>query len=240
MTLRSLRLLVALSSSALAVAACSGGGGGGGDDDDDDGAGFDDDGGTGTGTLRINAALEKDAEGLFSVRVVVLDGANAPVGGATVVLRTPEQGDVTLVEEPPFGAYELAPAASIDYAEGFGLEVDAGATGNATGIGFDAPSPTDITSPQNQDTVPLDADLVVTWDGSGATEHRLELVINDYDSGWTDGDPGTFTIPAAEMQTSGTESLTVRRRKEMAITSGVAGSTFTATLEDELPTIAVQ
>lgn len=238
MTLRMLRLLVTIAAASLAAAACSGGGGGG-DDDDDDG-GFDDDGGTGTGTLRINAVLAKEAQGLFTARVVVLDDASTPVSGATVVLRTPDQGDVTLVEEPPFGAYELAPGASIDYAEGFGLEVDAGATGNATGIGFDAPSPTEITSPENQDSVPLGEDLEVTWAGRGATEHRIELVINDYDSGWTDGDPGDFTIGAAVLQTAGTESLTVRRRKEMDITSGIAGSTFTATLEDLLPTLAVE
>lgn len=230
-------LLAAMAALSLPVAACSGGGGG---DDDDDG-GFGDDGGTGTGTLRIIAALSVDPDGNFLANVNVADEQSTVVSGATVTLKTPDQGDVLLVEQPVgFGTYVIAPAGSVDYAAGFGLDVDGGADGNATGIGFDAPELTSVTAPQNQDTVPLNQDLTVTWAGRGADEHRLELIVNDYDSGWIDGDTGSEVILAAVLTTAATETLTVRRRKELDITSGRPGSVFTVELEDIVEPLGVQ
>lgn len=221
---------------ALAVSsACTAGGG----DDDDDGGGFGDDGGDGTGTLRIIAALAVTDAGDFTANVSLADDANTIVQGATVTLRTPEQGDILLAEQVGFGTYVL-PSGSWEYAAGFGLDVDAGADGNAFGIGFDAPDLTDVVSPQNQDTVPVSQDLTVTWAGRGADEHRLELTVNDYDSGWVDGDEGSAVIPALSISTSATETLTIRRRREFDISSGRPGSVFSAQLEEVVEPLGVE
>jgi len=232
-------LFAASAALAMTVAACSGGAGG--DDDDDGGSGFDDDGGSGTGTLRIIAALSVDPDGTFLANVNVADQDNTVVSGGTVTLRTPDQGDIVLVEQPVgFGTYVISPPGSVDYASGFGLDVDGGADGNATGIGFNAPDPTGITAPQNQDTLPLSQDMTVTWSGRGADDHRIELVVNDYDSGWVAGDTGTDVIVAAVLNTASTETLTVRRRKELEITSGRPGSVFTVELEDVIEPLGLQ
>lgn len=228
-------LLAAAAALSLSAAACSGGG-----DDDDDGGGFSDDGGTGTGTLRIVAALSVDPDGNFLANVNVADAQSTVVNGATVTLKTPDQGDIVLVEQPVgFGTYVL-PTGDYDYSSGYGLDVDGGSDGNAFGIGFDAPDATAVTSPQNQDTVPLSQDLTVTWAGRGADEHRLELIVNDYDSGWVGGDTGSDVIVAAVIGTAATETLTVRRRREIDITSGTQNSVFSVELEDVIEPLGVQ
>lgn len=232
-----LRLLAVLVALASPGAACRGGGNGDGDGDD---GGFADNGGIGTGTLRIIAALSVDEDGDFQANVNLANAMNQVVSGATVVLRTPDQGDLTLVEEPAgFGTYVLPPGAW-DYAAGFGLEVDGGAEGNAHGIGFDAPDLTQVLFPESQDTLPLGQDATVTWAGRGAEQHRLTLTVNDYDSGWTDGDPGSAVIPAAVLTTAAVETLTVRRRKEIDITSGRPGSVFKAELRDVVEPLGLQ
>lgn len=234
---KALLFTAALSALAFPIGACSGGG----DDDDDGGSGFQDDGGTGTGTLRIIAALSVDPDGNFLANVNLANENTMVVSGATVTLKTPDQGDILLTEQPVgFGNYIIVPAGSVDYASGFGLDVDGGADGNAFGIGFNAPDPTAVTSPQNQDSFPLSQDLTVTWAGRGADQHRLELFKNDYDSGFVDGDTGSDVILAAVITSAGTETLIVRRRKEIDITSGRAGSVFTVELEDIVEPLNVQ
>jgi hypothetical protein len=228
-------LLAALAALALSSAACSGGGG---DDDDDDG-GFSDDGGSGTQTLRITAALSVGPTGDFLANVNVLTSQSTVVSGATVTLRTPD-GDLALVEQPVgFGTYVL-PAGDHEYAAGFGLEIDAGADGNATGIGFDAPGLTEVLAPLDQTTLPVNQDINVTWAGRGADQHRFELTVNDYDSGYVEGDTGSDVILAAVVTSAATETLTIRRRKELDITSGFAGSKFTANLEDVIEPLGLQ
>jgi hypothetical protein len=227
---------VLLAALTLCTAACSGGGGG--DDDDDDG-GFSDDGGSGTQTLRITAAMSVNPSGDFQANVNVLTSQSTVISGATVTLRTPT-GDVTLVEQPVgFGTYVL-PAGDHEYAAGFGLEIDAGAEGNVTGVGFNAPGLTDVLAPLDQTTLPVNQDINVSWAGRGADQHRLELTVNDYDSGYVDGDTGSDVILAAVVTSAATETLTIRRRKEMDITSGFAGSKFTANLEDVIEPLGLQ
>ena len=219
---------------ACLAAGCTAGEGAGG------GGAFTDDGGTGTGTLRIIAALSVDETSSFLANVAVADEASQPVTGASVVLGTPDQGDIALVEEPAgFGIYVLPPGAW-DWTTGFSLDVDAGAAGNAAGIGFAAPDLTQVTSPQAQDTLPLGQAISVTWLGRGADEHRLRLALHEYDSGWVAGDDGAGVIPAAVTTTAGGEALTVNRRKEIAITAGRPGSAFTAELEDVITPIGLQ
>ena len=227
--------LAALAAISVSAGACSGSG-----DDDDDGGSFSDNGGDGTGTLRIIAALAVDADGEFTANVSLANESNTIVQGATVTLRTPEQGDIVLDEQVGFGTYVL-PAGTWDYASGFGLDVDGGADGNAFGIGFNAPDLTQVTSPQNQDVVPISQDLTVTWAGRGADQHRLELTVHDYDSNWVDGDTGSDVILGAVITSSASvETLTVRRRREFDISSGRPGSVFSAQLEDVIEPLGVQ
>lgn len=222
------RLLLAAS---CLAAACSGGGGGGG------GGGFSDSGGTGTNSLKVTAALTVEDGSFDAANVAVADAASSVVSGATVILTTPT-GPIPLVESPVgFGVYVL-PAGTHPYEAGYRLDVDKGAD-HADGISIQAPSATDVTSPASQANLPDHAAIDVVWGGRGADDHRLELLINHYDSDWTAGDTGAATIDAAVVNTAGVETLTVRRRKIVPITAGRPGSQISIELKDTVSPIAI-
>lgn len=227
------RLLApALLAGSLVAAACSGGGGGAG------GGGFSDYGGDGTGTLKVVASVSVEDGDLDSVNVALTDANNSAVSGATVTLTTPE-GEVQLVEQTVgLGFYEL-PSGTYAYAPGYRLDVER-IDDAATNVTIAAPDLTQVTQPESQGAVFQNQPAEVLWDGEGADQHRLELTLNDFDSGWVDGDPGSYVIQGMFLTTAGTETLTVRRRKTMPITAGRPGSEFRIDLVDTVVPIAVQ
>lgn len=227
---RRLALVLAAGTAAISIAACSGGGGGGGDTP---GGGYVDDGGEGTGTLKVVVSISVDDGFIESGNLSLTDQNSSAVAGASVVLTTPDSA-ITMVEQTPgLGVYSLPAGFDTTYGAGFQLDVTRG-TDTATGITIAAPELTEVLTPANQSAIPVGAATTVTWAGQGADQFRVELLINDYDSGWQSGDPGTFEIGAANVNTAGTETLTVRRRKTMPITSGRPGSEFKIDLEDDV------
>lgn len=218
-------LACAITTSVL-VAACSGGGGGGG------GGGYVDNGGEGTGTLKVVISVTVD-EGIFeSANLALTDQAASAVSGASVILTTPAEA-ITMVEETPgLGVYTL-PAGEFAYGAGFQLDVTR-LTDEATGITIAAPGLTDIQSPEEQGSIFRGQPSEITWLGEGADEFRIELFANDFNSDWQTGDPGTYVIGGAFITTAGAETLTVRRRKTLPITSGRPGSEFKIDIEDDV------
>jgi hypothetical protein len=215
----------------LFAAGCAGGGGGGG------GGGFSDSGGTGTMSLKVTAAIAVQGGAFDTANVAVADAASSVVSGATVTLTTPTQV-IPLVESPVgFGVYVL-PSGTFAYESGYRLDVDKGAD-HADAISILAPTATVVTSPASQANLPNHAPIDVAWNGRGADDHRLELLINHYDSDWTAGDTGSATIGAATVNTAGVETLTLRRRKIVPITAGRPGSQISIELKDTVSPIAI-
>lgn len=231
-------LLVTLAS------ACSGGGGGG----NNGGGGFGDDGGSGTGTLKVTMNISTDRDPadvndpFEAVLAVSKNPGNTAVAGATVTLHVPGS-DIAMTEDTPgLGVYSLSSGLHMYPSQGFRLDIDH-VDGSITGASIAAPDLTQLTQPLNQANIGLNEDALVLWNGRGAQEYRLEFLIGVslYDTGWVTGDPGTATIPAAVLQTSGTGSLTLRRRKELSIptTTALPGSIWTINIRNDVLEIGV-
>ena len=223
------RLVLVLASCvtvSVLVAACSGGGGGGG------GGGFVDNGGQGTGTLKVVMSVTVVEGFLASANLSLTDQNSSAVSAASVLLTTPAE-QITMIEETPgLGVYTL-PAGEFAYGAGFQLDVTR-LTDEAKGITIAAPGLTDIQSPEEQGSIFRGQPAEITWLGEGADQFRIELFANDFNSDWQTGDPGTYVIGGAFITTAGAETLTVRRRKILPITSGRPGSEFKIDLEDDV------
>jgi hypothetical protein len=197
-------------------------------------------GGSGTGTLLVQADVSGSdvGSGVFQTdfTVTLRDTLGATVSGASVGVSTPT-GSVILAEDGAVpGTYRAARAG---YAPGTcQLTVSRGADG-VSSVWVVAPDVHTVTSPAANDTVAAGQPLNVTWTRSRASL-EVTLETRDYQSTAPELDDGVSVVPAPGNPARGDQRVRVFRLNRTLMAGGLPGSRFEARIRNSIePVVAL-
>jgi hypothetical protein len=213
----------------------------GGSDSPTSAGGLPDSPGSGTGTLKVVAAVEgrDTGPGTFEsdFLATVTDQGGQPVSGATVTISG-AFGTVTLAEDSQAaGDYLLNTYPG--FAGGpYTLNVTRG-TDNVTSVRATAPSLHTITSPVANAVVTAGQPVNVAWSRpTAADESRVETL--DYTGPWTTGDPGMLTVPGASNPARPDQRFRVKRRTVQSAAGGLPGSQLSVRIRNSVEPVICQ
>lgn len=197
-------------------------------------------GGTGSGTLLVQADVSGSdiAPGVFQTDflVTVADTANRPVSGASVQVSLPSGMPVTLAEDPlSLGTYRASRAGFV--AGTHTLSVTRGLD-RVSGVRATAPMVHTITAPAANDTVSANQAVPVSWMRPTMAQ-EVSVESRDYVSPAPEADAGTSLVPAGGNPVRGDQRFRVHRLNRTLISGGRPGSRFEARFRNSVePVIA--
>lgn len=195
--------------------------------------------GTGTLTLKVTADIDaKDVVGGFitDFDVDVEDAAGNPISAATVTIKNPSLGEITLLESNAGSGKYVAVRNSFPDGD-FELNVVRG-TDNVQGVILGGPGVHTITAPLANATVPALQSLIVTWD-SPSQAKSAELETRDYGPVVVP-DTGAAMVPALENVARADQRIRVVRFNEVGINGGLPGSRMRVEVRQTVEPIIVQ
>ncbi len=195
--------------------------------------------GTGTLTLKVTADIDaKDVVGGFitDFEVVVEDAGGNPISGATVTIKNPSIGEITLLETSA-GSGEYTAVRNTFPSGDFELNVVRG-TDNIQGVILGGPGIHTITAPLADASVTALQDLIVTWN-SPSQAKSAELETRDYGPVVVP-DTGAAMVPSLENVARADQRIRIYRFNEVGINGGLPGSRMKVEVRQTVEPVIIQ
>ncbi|MCH7717715.1 MAG: hypothetical protein IH876_16450 [Gemmatimonadetes bacterium] len=195
--------------------------------------------GTGTLTLKVTADIDaKDVVGGFvtDFEVAIEDAGGNPISGATVTIKNPSLGEITLLETSA-GSGEYTAVRNSFPSGDFELNVVRD-TDNVQGVILGGPGIHTITAPLADESVPALQSLIVTWN-SPSQAKSAELETRDYGP-VVIPDTGAAVIPSSETLARSDERIRIYRFNEVGINGGLPGSRLKVEVRQTVEPVIIQ
>ena len=195
--------------------------------------------GTGTLTLKVTADIDaKDVVGGFvtDFEVAIEDAGGNPISGATVTIKNPSLGEITLLETST-GSGEYTAVRNSFPSGDFELNVVRD-TDNVQGVILGGPGIHTITAPLADESVPALQSLIVTWN-SPSQAKSAELETRDYGPVVVP-DTGAAVIPSSETLARSDERIRIYRFNEVGINGGLPGSRLKVEVRQTVEPVIIQ
>ena len=195
--------------------------------------------GTGTLTLKVTADIDaKDVVGGFitDFEVVVEDAGGNPISGATVTIKNPSIGEITLLETSA-GSGEYTAVRNTFPSGDFELNVVRG-TDNIQGVILGGPGIHTITAPLADASVTALQTLIVTWN-SPSQAKSAELETRDYGPVVVP-DTGAAMVPSLENVARADQRIRIYRFNEVGINGGLPGSRMKVEIRQTVEPVIIQ
>ena len=195
--------------------------------------------GTGTLTLKVTADIDaKDVVGGFvtDFEVAIEDAGGNPISGATVTIKNPSLGEITLLETSA-GSGEYTAVRNSFPSGDFELNVVRD-TDNVQGVILGGPGIHTITAPLADESVPALQSLIVTWN-SPSQAKSAELETRDYGPVVVP-DTGAAVIPSSETLARSDERIRIYRFNEVGINGGLPGSRLKVEVRQTVEPVIIQ
>ena len=195
--------------------------------------------GTGTLTLKVTADIDaKDVVGGFitDFEVVVEDAGGDPISGATVTIKNPSIGEITLLETSA-GSGEYTAVRNTFPSGDFELNVVRG-TDNIQGVILGGPGIHTITAPLADASVTALQALIVTWN-SPSQAKSAELETRDYGP-VVIPDTGAAMVPSLENVARADQRIRIYRFNEVGINGGLPGSRMKVEVRQTVEPVIIQ
>ena len=195
--------------------------------------------GTGTLTLKVNADIDaNDAVGGFitDFSVDVEDAGGNPISLATVTIKNPALGEITLLETAAGSGEYTAVRNSFPNGD-FELNVVRG-TDNVQGVILGGPGVHTITAPLANASVTKLQSLIVTWN-SPSQAKSAELETRNYGPVVVP-DTGAAMVPALENEPRQDQRIRIYRFNEVGINGGLPGSRLKVEVRQTVEPVIVQ
>ena len=195
--------------------------------------------GTGTLTLKVTADIDaKDVVGGFitDFEVVVEDAGGNPISGATVTIKNPSIGEITLLETSA-GSGEYTAVRNTFPSGDFELNVVRG-TDNIQGVILGGPGIHTITAPLADASVTALQTLIVTWN-SPSQAKSAELETRDYGPVVVP-DTGAAMVPSLENVARADQRIRIYRFNEVGINGGLPGSRLKVEIRQTVEPVIIQ
>lgn len=198
--------------------------------------------GTGSSTLTVTADIDANDDptiiGGFSTDydVSVRVGAGTPVSGATVTIKNPSLGTLTLPETAPGSGDYLLTGNTFPSGD-FELNV-VKATDNVRGVVLGGPGVHNITAPVKNATVPANQSLTVRWTVPSKAK-SAEVETRDFGP-VTLPDTGAYQIAGTSNPARPDQRIRVFRFNEVDIAGGLPGSRLRVTVRKTVEPVIVQ
>ncbi len=195
--------------------------------------------GTGTLTLKVTADIDaKDVVGGFitDFEVVVEDAGGNPISGATVTIKNPSIGEITLLETSA-GSGEYTAVRNTFPSGDFELNVVRG-TDNIQGVILGGPGIHTITAPLADASVTALQTLIVTWN-SPSQAKSAELETRDYGPVVVP-DTGAAMVPSLENVARADQRIRIYRFNEVGINGGLPGSRMKVEVRQTVEPVIIQ
>ncbi|MCH7684484.1 MAG: hypothetical protein IIB35_12355 [Gemmatimonadetes bacterium] len=195
--------------------------------------------GTGTLTLKVTADIDaKDVVGGFitDFEVVVEDAGGNPISGATVTIKNPSIGEITLLETSA-GSGEYTAVRNTFPSGDFELNVVRG-TDNIQGVILGGPGIHTITAPLADASVTALQTLIVTWN-SPSQAKSAELETRDYGPVVVP-DTGAVMVPSLENVARADQRIRIYRFNEVGINGGLPGSRLKVEIRQTVEPVIIQ
>ncbi|HEY4883459.1 MAG TPA: hypothetical protein VII08_07460 [Myxococcales bacterium] len=181
-------------------------------------------GGSGSGTLFVNAGIEQSSSTSFDLDLK--DGAGVVVSGATVVVHNDPFGNVTLAEQVGTPGHYRASMSAMSAGD-FGLDVSHPSKGSVTGVVVGNPGMHTINAPMAGVAVPTGQPLQISWT-TPATAYSASIATKNFGPVQAP-DTGTYTIPGTSNPIENAQRLDVKRENVVNISGGTIGSQLSLT-----------
>ena len=195
--------------------------------------------GTGSLTLKVTADIDaKDVVGGFitDFDVKVEDAGGNPISGATVIIKNPSLGEITLLETSAGSGKYIAVRNSFPSGD-FELSVVLGSD-NVQGVILGGPGVHTITAPLANDSVPSLQSLIVTWN-SPSQAKSAEVETRDYGPVVVP-DTGAVMVPSLENVARADQRIRIYRLNEVGINGGLPGSRLKVEVRQTVEPVIVQ
>ncbi len=195
--------------------------------------------GTGSLTLKVTADIDaKDVVGGFitDFDVDVEDAGGNPVSGATVTIKNPSIGEITLLETSAGSGQYTAVRNTFPDGD-FELNVVLG-TDNVQGVILGGPGIHTITTPLADASVTALQSLIVTWN-SPSQAKSAELETRDYGPVVVP-DTGAAMVPSMENVARADQRIRIYRFNEVGINGGLPGSRMKVEVRQTVEPVIIQ
>jgi hypothetical protein len=198
--------------------------------------------GTGSSTLHVTADIDANDDptiiGGFSTNydVSVRDGGGVPVSGATVTIKNPSLGTITLPETAPGSGDYLLTGNTFPSGD-FELNVVKG-TDNVRGVVLGGPGVHNITTPVNNATLPANQSFTVRWTVPSRAK-SAEVETRDFGP-FTLPDTGVYQIAGTSNPARPDQRIRVFRFNEVDIAGGLTGSRLRVKVRKTVEPVTVQ
>lgn len=198
--------------------------------------------GTGSSTLRVTADIDANDDptiiGGFSTdySVSVRDGLGSPVSGASVTIKNPSLGTLTLPETAP-GSGDYLLVGNTFPSGDFELNV-VRATDNVRGVVLGGPGVHNITAPVKNATLAANQPVMVRWTVPSMAK-SAEVETRDFGPA-TLPDTGAYQISGASNPARPDQRIRVYRFNEVDIAGGLVGSRLRVTVRKTVEPVTAQ
>ncbi|MGH7699858.1 MAG: hypothetical protein ACREMJ_04975 [Gemmatimonadales bacterium] len=198
--------------------------------------------GTGTNSLKVTANIEADDDAaavsgfVTTYEVIVRDGLDNPVSGATVTISNPSLGTLTLPEDAQGSGNYIMTGNGFPSGD-FRLNVTRG-TDNVRDVVLGGPSMHNITAPTPNATDTAGTTLNVRWTVPSRAQ-AAEVETRDFGP-FTLPDSGAYNVPGASNQARPDQRVRVYRYNEVSLAGGLPGSRLRVKVRKTVEPINVQ
>lgn len=195
--------------------------------------------GTGTRTMLVKADIDgQDVPNGFvtDFEVQLRDAQDNPISGATVTILNGALGAINLLEDGQ-GTGDYVATRNSFPAGDYRLDVVSG-TDNVRGVVIGGMAAHAITSPSANDTIPANAQLVITWtrpsEAAGADVETQDYQVEGIP------DSGTYTVPAVSNPPRDDGRIRIARFNRVDIAGGLFGSELKLKVRNTVEPVVAQ